>query len=198
MESSETEQFIKLHKKLNEADVIVEKTLKVHALDDPSYDTLKHKAFAELNEVIIAVKTALCSVDPDLNVRPLDRILEEFRNVYAGSVNVLMMHENPDLIDVSGRPKTADKNEYMTLLVAAVNVSRGDDRNLKQHLERVARLTGLTSKQVENIRTRFMRKGAVGDEYRNLAFKFSKLPDGYNKDQYFQTLIFKYNNLKTK
>ena len=169
MTSSNDEPLKALHAKLKEADAIVEQTLKAHAIDDP-----------------------------DLNLRPLSRMIEEFRNVYAGSINVLMLHENPDHKDVSGRPKTADKNEYMALLVAAVNVSRGTDRNLTSHLERVARKTGLTVKQVKNIRTRFMREGAVDEMYRDLAFRFSKVPDGYNKVQYFETLILKYKELKTK
>ena len=198
MTPSNEEPLTALKAKLNEADAIVEQTLKAHAIDDPAYDTLKHEAFAELNEVLIEIKSALNALDPDLNLRPIDRMLEEFRNVYGGSINLLMMHENPDLKDVSGRPKTADKNEYMALLVAAVNVSRGTDRNLSSHLERVARKTGLTAKQVRNIRTRFMRDGAVDEMYRDLAFRFSKLPDGYNKVQYFETLIRKYNELKTK
>ena len=198
MTSSSLEPLEALRAKLNAADAIVEHTLKAHAIDDPAYDALKHEAFAKLNEVLIEIKSALNALDPDLNLRPINRMLEEFRNVHAGSINVLMMHENPDLKDVSGRPKTADRNEYMALLVAAVNVSRGTDRNLSSHLERVARKTGLTAKQVKNIRTRFMRDGAVDEMYRNLAFTFSKVPDGYEKVQYFETLVFKYNELKTK
>ena len=198
MTSSSLETLEALRAKLNAADAIVEHTLKAHAIDDPAYDALKHEAFAELNEVLIEIKSALNALDPDLNLRPINRMLEEFRNVHAGSINVLMMHESPDLKDVSGRPKTADKNEYMALLVAAVNVSRGTDRNLSSHLERVARKTGLTVKQVKNIRTRFMRDGAVDEMYRNLAFRLSKVPDGYDNVQYFETLVFKYNELKTK
>ena len=198
MTSSDYEPLEALHAKLNAADAIVEQTLKAHAIGDPAYDILKQEAFAELNEVLIEIKSALNALDPDLNLRPINRMLEEFRNVHAGSINVLMMHENPDLKDVSGRPKTADRNEYMALLVAAVNVSRGTDRNLSSHLERVARKTGLTAKQVKNIRTRFMRDGAVDEMYRNLAFTFSTVPDGYEKVQYFETLVFKYNELKTK
>jgi len=198
MTSSSLEPLEALRAKLNAADAIVEHTLKAHAIDDPAYDALKHKAFAELNEVLIEIKSALNALDPYLNLRPINRMLEEFRNVHAGSINVLMMHESPDLKDVSGRPKTADKNEYMALLVAAVNVSRGTDRNLSSHLERVARKTGLTAKQVQNIRTRFMRDGAVDEMYRNLAFRLSKVPDGYDNVQYFETLVFKYNELKTK
>ena len=198
MTSSNDGSLEALHAKLNEADTIVEQTLKADANDDPTYDTLKHQAFAELNEVLIEIKSALNALDPDLNLRPINRMLEEFRNVHAGSISVLMMHESPDLGDVSGRPKTADKNEYLALLVAAVNVSRGTDRNLSSHLERVARKTGLTAKQVQNIRTRFMRDGAVDEMYRNLAFRLSKVPDGYDNVQYFETLVFKYNELKTK
>lgn len=198
MTSSDDEPLEALHAKLNAADAIVEQTLKAHAIGDPAYDILKQEAFAELNEVLIEIKSALNALDPDLNLRPINRMLEEFRNVHAGSINVLMMHENPDLKDVSGRPKTADRNEYMALLVAAVNVSRGTGRNLSSHLERVARKTGLTAKQVKNIRTRFMRDGAVDEMYRNLAFTFSKVPDGYDKVQYFETLVIKYNELKTK
>ena len=198
MTSSDEEPLKALKVKLSEADKIVEQTLKAHAIDDPTYDTLKHEAFAELNEVLIEIKYALNAIDPDLNLRPIDRMLEEFRNVYGGSTNVLMMHENSDLSDVFGRPRTADKNEYMALLVAAVNVSRGTDRNLTSHLERVARKAGLTAKQVKNIRTRFMREGAVDEKYRDMAFRFSKVPDGYGKVQYFETLTFRYNKLKTK
>lgn len=198
MTSSDEEPLKALKVKLSEADKIVEQTLKAHAIDDPTYDTLKHEAFAELNEVLIEIKYALNAIDPDLNLRPIDRMLEEFRNVYGGSTNVLMMHENSDLSDVFGRPRTADKNEYMALLVAAVNVSRGTDRNLTSHLERVARKAGLTAKQVKNIRTRFMREGAVDEKYRDMAFRFSKVPDGYGKVQYFETLMFRYNELKTK
>ena len=198
MTSSKLEPLKALKDKLSEADTIVEQTLKAHATDDPAYDTLKHEAFAELNEVLIEIKSALNAIDPDLNLRPVDRMLEEFRNVYAGSINVLMLHENPDLQDVSGRPKTADKNEYMALLVAAVHVSRGTDRNLTSHLKRVARKAGLTTNQVKNIRTRFMREGAVDEIYRDIAFRFSKVPDGYGKVQYFETLMFRYNELKTK
>ena len=198
MTSSSLETLEALRAKLNAADAIVEHTLKAHAIDDPAYDALKHEAFAELNEVLIEIKSALNALDPDLNLRPINRMLEEFRNVHAGSINVLMMHESPDLKDVSGRPKTAVKNEYKALLVAAVNVSRGTDRHLSSHLERVARKTGLTVKQVKNIRTRFMRDGAVDEMYRNLAFRLSKVPDGYDNVQYFETLVFKYNELKTK
>lgn len=198
MTSSNEEPLKALKAKLSEADKIVEQTLKAHAIDDPTYDTLKHEAFAELNEVLIEIKSALNAIDPDLNLRPVDRMLEEFRNVYGGSINLLMMHENPALRDVFGRPRTADKNEYRALLVAAVNVSRGTDRNLASHLQRIARKTGLTTNQVKNIRTRFMREGAVDEMYRDLAFRFSKVPDGYEKDQYLKTLIFKYNELKTK
>ena len=196
MTSSDNEPLEALRNKLNEADKIVEQAIKAHANDDPSYDTLKHEAFGELNEVLIEIKSALNQLDPDLNLRPLSRMLEEFRNVYAGSINILMLHENPDLKDVSGRPKTADKNEYMALLVAAVNVSRGNDRNLTSHLERVARKAGLTAKQVKNIRTRFMREGAVNEMYRDLAFRFSKIRDGYDNVQYFEALMFRYNELK--
>ena len=110
MTSSDREPLEALHIKLSEAGKIVEKTMKAHANDDPSYDVLKHEAFAELNEVLIEIKSALNTFDPDLNLRPIDRMLEEFRNVYAGSINVLMLHESPDLQNVSGRPKTADKN----------------------------------------------------------------------------------------
>ena len=198
MTSSDEEPLKALKVKLSEADKIVEQTLKAHAIDDPTYDTLKHEAFAELNEVLIEIKYALNAIDPDLNLRPIDRMLEEFRNVYGGSTNVLMMHENSDLSDVFGRPRTADKNEYMALLVAAVNVSRGTDRNLTSHLERVARKAGLTAKHVKNIRTRFMREGTVDEKYRDMAFRFSKVPDGYGKVQYFETLILKYKELKTK
>ena len=198
MTSYSDEPLKALHAKLNEADAIVEQTLKAHAIDDLAYDTLKHEAFAELNAVLIEIKSALNQLDPDLNLRPINRMFEEFRDVHAGSINVLMMHESPDLKNVTGRPKTADKNEYMALLVAAVNVSRGTDRNLSSHLELVARKTGLTAKQVKNIRTRFMRDGAVDEMYRNLAFRFSKVPDGYDNVQYFETLILKYKELKTK
>ena len=198
MTSSDEEPLKALKVKLGEADKIVEQTLKAHAIDDPAHVTLKHEAFAELNEVLIEIKSALNAIDPDLNLRPIDRMLEEFRNVYGGSTNLLMMHENPDLSDVFGRPRTADKNEYMALLVAAVNVSRGTDRNLTSHLERVARKAGLTTNQVKNIRTRFMREGAVDEMYRDIAFRFSKIPDGYDKVRYFETLMFRYNELRTK
>jgi len=198
MTSSDEEPLKALKAKLSEADKIVEQTLKAHAIDDTTYDTLKHEAFAELNEVLIEIKSALNAIDPDLNLRPIDRMLEEFRNVYGGSTNLLMMHENSDLSDVFGRPRTADKNEYMALLVAAVNVSRGTDRNLTSHLERVARKAGLTTNQVKNIRTRFMREGAVDEMYRDIAFRFSKIPDGYDKVRYFETLMFRYNELRTK
>jgi hypothetical protein len=43
-----------------------------------------------------------------------------------------------------------------------------------------------------------MRDGAVDEMYRNLAFRLSKVPDGYDNVQYFETLVFKYNELKTK
>ena len=198
MTSSDREPLEALHIKLSEADKIVEKTMKAHANDDPSYDLLKHEAFAELNEVLIEIKSALNTFDPDLNLRPIDRMLEEFRNVYAGSINVLMLHESPDLQNVSGRPKTADKNEYIALFVAAVNVSRENERDLDKHLSRVARSTGLTSAQVKNIRTRFMRNGGAEEKYRALAFSLSKLPDGYDQEQYFEVLMNKYNDLKTK
>ena len=177
-----------LNAKLNSADKIAEQTMKAHASDDPSYDVLKHEAFAELNEVLIEIKLVLKKFDPDLNLRPIGRMLEEFRNVYAGSINVLMMHESPDLQNVSGRPKTSDKNEYMALLVAAVNVSRENERGLDKHLSRVARRTGLTSAQLKNIRTRFMLNGGAEEKYRDLAFSLSKLPDGYDKQQYFEVL----------
>ena len=198
MTSSNDDPLKALNIKLNEADKIVEQTIKAHSNDDPTYDISKHQAFAELNEVLIEIKSALNAIGPDLNLRPINRMLEEFRNVHAGSINVLMMHESPDLQDVSGRPRTADKNEYMAVLVAAVNISRGNERSLDKHLRRVARLTGLTAAQVKNIKTRFMRNGGTAAKFRDLAISLSKLPDGYDREQYFEVLVNKYNYLKTK
>ena len=196
MTSSEFDPHLQLRSKLDEADKVVEQTLLCHDRKDPRYDTLKHEAFAELNAVLIAIKATLHALDQDLNLRPIERILEEFRNVYAGSINVLMMHENPDLKDVSGRPNTANKNEYLALIVAAVNISRGSDRSLDGHLRRVARKTGMTAKEVKNIRTRFMRGRGVKPMYSELARKLSNLPAGKDRDQYFETLVLKFNSLK--
>ena len=43
MTSYSDEPLKALHAKLNEADAIVEQTLKAHAIDDLAYDTLKHE-----------------------------------------------------------------------------------------------------------------------------------------------------------
>ena len=76
-----------------------------------------------------------------------------------------------------------DKNEYLALVFAAVNVSRGSERSIEEHVSKVAKDTGLSKKEIKNIRTRFLRKGRVSTEYRDLAFRFSNAPKDYDKDQ---------------
>lgn len=181
---------------LETADEVVEKTLIAYDKNDYEYETLKHEAFAELNQVIIDLKSLVRQIEPDLNMRPIERILEEFRNVNNGSPNVLLMHKNPKLENIEGRPKTADKNEYLALVFAAVNISRGSERSIEEHISKVAKDTGLSKKEIKNIRTRFLRKGRVSTEYRDLAFRFSNAPKDYDKDQWYKNLINKFNSLK--
>ena len=181
---------------LETADEVVEKTLIAYDKNDYEYETLKHEAFAELNQVIIDLKSLVKQIEPDLNMRPIERILEEFRNVNNGSPNVLLMHKNPKLENIEGRPKTADKNEYLALVFAAVNISRGSERSIEEHISKVAKDTGLSKKEIKNIRTRFLRKGRVSTEYRDLAFRFSNAPKDYDKDQWYKNLINKFNSLK--
>ena len=181
---------------LETADEVVEKTLIAYDKNDYEYETLKHEAFAELNQVIIDLKSLVKQIEPDLNMRPIERILEEFRNVNNGSPNVLLMHKNPKLENIEGRPKTADKNEYLALVFAAVNISRGSERSIEEHISKVAKDTGLSKKEIKNIRTRFLRKGRVSTEYRDLAFRFSNAPKDYDKDQWYKNLINKLNSLK--
>ena len=181
---------------LETADEVVEKTLIAYDKHDYEYETLKHEAFAELNQVIIDLKSLVKQIEPDLNMRPIERILEEFRNVNNGSPNVLLMHKNPKLENIEGRPKTADKNEYLALVFAAVNISRGSERSIEEHISKVAKDTGLSKKEIKNIRTRFLRKGRVSTEYRDLAFRFSNAPKDYDKDQWYKNLINKFNSLK--
>ena len=69
MTSYSDEPLKALHAKLNEADAIVEQTLKAHANDDLVYDTLKREAFAELNAVLIEIKSALNQLDPEVLLR---------------------------------------------------------------------------------------------------------------------------------
>ena len=189
-------ELMSLKASLETADEVVEKTLIAYDKHDYEYETLKHEAFAELNQVIIDLKSLVRQIEPDLNMRPIERILEEFRNVNNGSPNVLLMHKNPKLENIEGRPKTADKNEYLALVFAAVNISRGSERSIEEHISKVAKDTGLSKKEIKNIRTRFLRKGRVSTEYRDLAFRFSNAPKDYDKDQWYKNLINKFNSLK--
>ena len=189
-------ELMSLKAYLETADEVVEKTLIAYDKHDYEYETLKHEAFAELNQVIIDLKSLVKQIEPDLNMRPIERILEEFRNVNNGSPNVLLMHKNPKLENIEGRPKTADKNEYLALVFAAVNISRGSERSIEEHVSKVAKDTGLSKKEIKNIRTRFLRKGRVSTEYRDLAFRFSNAPKDYDKDQWYKNLINKFNSLK--
>tara|TARA_B100001121_G_scaffold305677_1_gene323597 strand:- start:469 stop:1077 length:609 start_codon:yes stop_codon:yes gene_type:complete len=189
-------ELMSLKASLETADEVVEKTLIAYDKNDYEYETLKHEAFAELNQVIIDLKSLVRQIEPDLNMRPIERILEEFRNVNNGSPNVLLMHKNPKLENIEGRPKTADKNEYLALVFAAVNISRGSERSIEEHISKVAKDTGLSKKEIKNIRTRFLRKGRVSTEYRDLAFRFSNAPKDYDKDQWYKNLINKFNSLK--
>lgn len=189
-------ELMSLKASLETADEVVEKTLIAYDKNDYEYETLKHEAFAELNQVIIDLKSLVKQIEPDLNMRPIERILEEFRNVNNGSPNVLLMHKNPKLENIEGRPKTADKNEYLALVFAAVNISRGSERSIEEHISKVAKDTGLSKKEIKNIRTRFLRKGRVSTEYRDLAFRFSNAPKDYDKDQWYKNLINKFNSLK--
>ena len=189
-------ELMSLKASLETADEVVEKTLIAYDKNDYEYETLKHEAFAELNQVIIDLKSLAKQIEPDLNMRPIERILEEFRNVNNGSPNVLLMHKNPKLENIEGRPKTADKNEYLALVFAAVNISRGSERSIEEHISKVAKDTGLSKKEIKNIRTRFLRKGRVSTEYRDLAFRFSNAPKDYDKDQWYKNLINKFNSLK--
>ena len=189
-------ELMSLKASLETADEVVEKTLIAYDKNDYEYETLKHEAFAELNQVIIDLKSLVKQIEPDLNMRPIERILEEFRNVNNGSPNVLLMHKNPKLENIEGRPKTADKNEYLALVFAAVNISRGSERSIEEHISKVAKDTGLSKKEIKNIRTRFLRKGRVSTEYRDLAFRFSNAPKDYDKDQWYKNLITKFNSLK--
>ena len=196
MTLSMANELMSLKDSLGTADEVVEKTLIAYDKNDYEYETLKHEAFAELNQVIIDLKSLVKQIEPDLNMRPIERVLEEFRNVYNGSPNVLLMHKSPKLKNTDGRPKTADKNEYLALIFAAVNISRGSDRRIEEHVSKVAKDTGLSKKEIKNIRTRFLRKGRVSPEYGDLAFRFSNAPEDYDKDQWYKNLINKFNSLK--
>ena len=58
------------------------------------------------------------------------------------------MHKNPKLENIEGRPKTADKNEYLALVFAAVNISRGSERSIEEHISKVAMTLGLARKRL--------------------------------------------------
>ena len=96
-------ELMSLKASLETADEVVEKTLIAYDKNDYEYETLKHEAFAELNQVIIDLKSLVKQIEPDLNMRPIERILEEFRNVNNGSPNVLLMHKNPNLENIEGK-----------------------------------------------------------------------------------------------
>ena len=70
-------ELMSLKASLETADEVVEKTLIAYDKNDYEYETLKHEAFAELNQVIIDLKSLVKQIEPDLNMRPIERILED-------------------------------------------------------------------------------------------------------------------------
>lgn len=164
--------LVALSKALDDADEIFENTLRLKSNGNVEYETEKHESFQTLNAVIIAVKNLLDQEYPDLNTRPLYRLIEEFRNIHAGATNVLIGHKDPAL-KKGGRPRIADANELMALLVAMMECCEEQGEKPKEFLPRIARDTGKSTKELRDIRSRFSRGDGSSEEMRSLADRLS-------------------------
>lgn len=184
-----------LRSALEEADPIIEKCLQYHSEKKPEYEEQKHLAFQHLNDVLIKTKAYLRHSGTTLNTRPLSRLLEEFRNSYAGADNVLIGHKNPNLSH-GGKPAVAASNEHLALLVAAINTLKQDGQPLVDCLKRVSDVTDFSTIQLRNIRTRFGRKDSVSEEVKDLARRLSVPPDPEQKEYWFQNLINQFQQIQ--
>ena len=90
-----------LRQRLDSADPVIEQCLKAHKDKSEVYDDLKHNAFQEINSVLIALKGLADTIEPELNTRPIYRLLEEFRNNF--DIVALNMWGDREIVSVGGK-----------------------------------------------------------------------------------------------
>ena len=176
---------------LEKADSVIENTLCLHRCGKQEYETEKHEAFKHLFEVICGVKNLLAHEHPDLNTQPISRLIEDFRDTFEGAKPVLICHRNPALA-AGGKPKLASNNEASAALIAAVALLQKHGSSLGRAIERVATEADVPVKKIHRWRSRFNRRDGVNKLYKDLATRLSILPDGYDLERYFSSLIIQY------
>ena len=184
-----------LRQSLDSADPVIEQCLKAHKDKSEVYDDLKHSAFQKINSVLTALKGLTDTIEPELNTRPIYRLLEEFRNNFEGAENVLTSHKDPRLQE-GGKPVLANSNELASLIFVAVEIQIFLGVKPTVAEKTVAEDSGMTHDKVQRTRKRFRRKNGVQNRFIQMADKF--IADAKNSDTelFYKSIIHIYQSLR--
>jgi hypothetical protein len=189
------EALLSLRHTLDTADQVIEGCIKAHHDKSETYDELKHSAFDELTAVIIALKGLADTIEPQLNTRPIFRLIEEFRNSYAGAGNVLIGHKNPRL-KASGNPVLADSNEIASLIFIAVEIQIFLGLTPTVAEKKVAKDSGMKHDKVQRTRKRFRRQDGAQKEFILMADRLIDEAKSSDTERSYNAIISQYQLLK--
>ena len=181
-----------LAQSLEKADQAIEACLKTNHVDTVTERRAQLEAFEGIFTSVAALKEFLAAAEPDLNHRPLSRLLEEWRDIHNGAKPKFTAVQKPSL-SKGGKPATAERNEYRALLIAAANILIDSGMKVKDALNKVSKDSGVSQKSLTNWRSSFTRENGVRREVRDLAEQLRHAPE---PDRQYLALIQQYQKLK--
>ena len=151
---SNKELFKLLSKQLDDADGLIETWLarprKSKASDTP--EPSDELAYLSQIETLSLIKQYLKSVNKDVNLRPLERIIDAYWDAYEGSKPILF---SSPLRQEGGKPTTRKSNEHLAPLAAAVSILKKLKFGTDEASKYVAQLSKLDKERVKQIHKEF-------------------------------------------
>ena len=151
---SNKELFKLLSKQLDDADGLIETWLarprKSKASDTP--EPSDELAYLSQIETLSLIKQYLKSVNKDVNLRPLERIIDAYWDAYEGSKPILFSSPLPQ---EGGKPATRKSNEHLAPLAAAVSILKKFEFGTDEASKYIAQLSRLETERVKQIHKEF-------------------------------------------
>jgi len=151
---SNKELFKLLSKQLDDADGLIETWLarprKSKASDTP--EPSDELAYLSQIETLSLIKRYLKSVNKDVNLRPIERIIDAYWDAYEGSKPILFSSPLPK---EGGKPTTRKSNEHLAPLAAAVSILKKFEFGTDEASKYIAQLSRLETERVKQIHKEF-------------------------------------------
>ena len=154
LSDSNKELFKLLSKQLDDADGLIETWLarprKSKASDTP--EPSDELAYLSQIETLNLIKRYLKSVNKDVNLRPIERIIDAYWDAYEGGKPILFSSPVPKK---GGQPTTRKSNEHLAPLAAAVSILKKFEFGTDEASKYIAQLSRLETKRVKQIHKEF-------------------------------------------